>query len=328
MSNFMYCAVIRTLGKAGEAYQRELNSLCRQTVPPEKILVYIPEGYELPKETCGREVYIRSPKGMIAQRSLPFKEVDTDYILFCDDDLSLETDAVERLFKIMKDWQADCVIPETFHPHKMTIAQKIFGMFHSGQLPHWNKRYNIKIRKDGAYSYFIHPKDDSMPTQSGAGTCCLCRKIVYDAIHFEDERWLDGFKYPIGEDQLFYYKMYISGYKLETAFHSGVTHLDARSAGRPDISLKQRYQKAIAFIIWWRTQYEVRGRGKIRCVAAYAWRVLMGMLFCPVEAVYYHHSRFVPDFFRGIWDGWRYVHSDNYRRLLKFDAYRKGAQVK
>ena len=113
-----------------------------------------------------------------------------------------------------------------------------------------------------------------------------------------------------------------------SVYNTGIVHLDARSAGRSDISLKQRYQKAIAFIIWWRTQYEVRERGKIRCGAAYAWRVLMDMLFCPVEAVYYHHLRFVPDSFRGIWGGWRYVHSDKYRRLLEFDAYRKSAQVK
>lgn len=321
MSKFEYCAVIRTLGKAGKAYQTLLDGLVKQTIKPKKILVYIPDGYELPRETVGVEEYIRSPKGMIAQRSLQFSEADTDYILFCDDDLSLETDAVERLFKIMKDWQADCVIPETFHPHKMTIAQKIFGMFHSGQLPHWNKRYNIKIRKDGAYSYFIHPKDDSMPTQSGAGACCLCRKIVYDAIHFEDERWLDGFKYPIGEDQLFYYKMYISGYKLETAFHSGVTHLDARSAGRPDIRRKQFYQKEIAFIIWYRTQYNRKGANKVKCVAAFMWRCFIGMCFCPVEALYYHHLRFIPDFFRGLFAGYNYVHSDAYKSIPKYDAY-------
>lgn len=321
MSRFEYCAVIRTLGKAGKAYQTLLDGLVKQTIKPKKILVYIPDGYELPRETVGVEEYIRSPKGMIAQRSLQFSEADTDYILFCDDDLSLETDAVERLFKIMKDRQADCVIPETFHPHKMTIAQKIFGMFHSGQLPHWNKRYNIKIRKDGAYSYFIHPKDDSMPTQSGAGTCCLCRKIVYDAIHFEDEQWLDCFRYASGDDQLFYYKMYISGYKLETAFHSGVTHLDARSAGRPDIRRKQFYQKEIAFIIWYRTQYNRKGANKVKCVAAFAWRCLMGMCFCPVEAVFYRHLRFIPDFFRGLYAGYNYVHSDAYKSIPKYDAY-------
>ena len=328
MSNFTYCAVIRTLGKAGEKYQRELNSLCRQTVSPEKILVYIPEGYELPKETCGREVYIRSTKGMIAQRSLPFKEVDTEYILFLDDDVELPANGVEHLLQVMKSEGADCIIPRIYRHDKDNFFQKIFGYFHSGQLIHHDRKWDVKIRRDGAFSFYSGQCDETMPTQSGAGACCLCRVDAYQAIHFDDERWLDNFRFSSGDDQLFYYKMFIHGFKLMSVNNTGIVHLDARSAGRPDISLKQRYQKAIAFIIWWRTQYEVRGRGKIRCVAAYAWRVLMGMLFCPVEAVYYHHSRFVPDFFRGILDGWRYVHSDKYRRLLKFDAYRKGAQVK
>lgn len=56
--NFSYCVAIRTLGKAGEKYQRELDSLKNQTVQPQKILVYIAEGYELPKETIGIEQYI------------------------------------------------------------------------------------------------------------------------------------------------------------------------------------------------------------------------------------------------------------------------------
>lgn len=317
-----YCAVIRTLGKAGEKYQRELNSLCRQTIQPEKILVYIPEGYPLPKETCGMEEYVRSPRGMVTQRSLPFNEVNTEYILFLDDDIELPADGVERLLQVMESKGADCVIPRIYRHDKDSFFQKMFGYFHSGQLIHHDHQWDVKIRRDGAFSFCSGQSNEPKLTQSGAGACCLCKIGVYRSIHFESERWVDGFRFASGDDQLFYYKMFVQGYKLITVFHSGIVHLDARSAYRPDTSLKQRYQKAIAFIIWWRTQYEVKGRGKLRCVVAYAWRVLMGILFCPVEAVYYHHLRFIPDFFRGIWDGWRYVHSDEYRRLPKFDAYK------
>lgn len=324
MSRYEYCAVIRTLGKAGQAYQTLLDGLVAQTIKPKKILVYIPDGYELPRETVGVEEYIRSPKGMIAQRSLRFTEADTDYILFCDDDLSLEADTVERLFNVMYDRHADCVIPETFHTHKMSISQKIFGAFHSGQLPHGDRNFNIKIRRDGAYSYFNHPVEDSMPTQSGAGTCCLCRKEVYEAIHFEDEQWLDRFKYASGDDQLFYYKMFIGGYRLVTAFQSGVVHLDARSAGRLDDSLRQFCQKEIAFIIWWRTQYSRKDANKMKCVVAFAWRCLMGMCFCPVEAVFYRQLRFIPDFFRGLYAGYQYVHSEEYQKIPGYDAYING----
>ena len=49
-----YTAVIRALGKAGEKYQTLLESLDRQTIQPSKILVYIAEGYAIPKETIGK----------------------------------------------------------------------------------------------------------------------------------------------------------------------------------------------------------------------------------------------------------------------------------
>ena len=96
-----YTAVIRTLGKAGEKYQTLLDSLVSQTIPPKEIIVYIAEGYQFPKETCGKEKYVCVPKGMVAQRALRYDEVHTDYLLMLDDDVYLPGDAVERLFREM-----------------------------------------------------------------------------------------------------------------------------------------------------------------------------------------------------------------------------------
>ena len=59
-----YTAVIRTLGKAGEKYQQLLDSLAHQTIKPAAILVYIAEGYPIPKETIGVEQYVYVKKGM------------------------------------------------------------------------------------------------------------------------------------------------------------------------------------------------------------------------------------------------------------------------
>ena len=80
-----YTAVIRTLGKAGEKYQTLLDSLVAQTTPPKEIIVYIAEGYPIPKETCGKEKYVYVPKGMVAQRALNYDEVQTEYILFLEE---------------------------------------------------------------------------------------------------------------------------------------------------------------------------------------------------------------------------------------------------
>ena len=63
MEGFEYTAVIRILGTAGEKYQQLLDSLLAQTISPQAILVYIAEGYPLPKETIGKERYIYVKKG-------------------------------------------------------------------------------------------------------------------------------------------------------------------------------------------------------------------------------------------------------------------------
>ena len=64
-----YSIIIRTLGTAGEYYQRTLDSIKLQTIQPGLVLVYIPEGYAIPKETIGIEQYIYVKKGMVAQRA-------------------------------------------------------------------------------------------------------------------------------------------------------------------------------------------------------------------------------------------------------------------
>ena len=75
MSNPQYCVAIRTLGTAGEKYRQTLLSLQQQTIPPNKILVYIAQGYPIPQETIGIEEYIYCPnsKQFVRNRILRHK---------------------------------------------------------------------------------------------------------------------------------------------------------------------------------------------------------------------------------------------------------------
>ena len=79
IKGFRYSVAIRTLGKAGEIYQKELDSLNNQTIRPEKIIVYLAEGYDKPKETIGWENVVYVKKGMVAQRALEYKEINSLY---------------------------------------------------------------------------------------------------------------------------------------------------------------------------------------------------------------------------------------------------------
>jgi hypothetical protein len=144
-----YCAVIRTLGTVGEKYQRLLDSLAAQAVTPKKKLVYIPHGYVAPKETIGIEQLVRCEKGMVAQRSFPFDEVDTDYILFCDDDLYLPPDYVEELFIGIEENDTDCIAAEVFYHYKDSLWKRLMFYLSKSFSPRGDDGYAYIIKRDG-----------------------------------------------------------------------------------------------------------------------------------------------------------------------------------
>lgn len=224
----IYTAVVRTLGQAGEKYKRLLNSLCSQTIRPKKIIVYIAEGYPLPKETRGKEEYIYVKKGMIAQRALPYNEVETEYILFLDDDLFLPDHFVETLFEELKTNQADVVAPDVFPNASRTLKSEIM-MTISGRMRarRGDKKEGYKVMATAGFSYNKSPEKRSYISQTNAGACFLCRKTDFLKINFDEETWLDQIGYAIGDDQIMFYKMYLMGLKQLTAFGTGIEHLDA-----------------------------------------------------------------------------------------------------
>ncbi len=322
--NKEYCVAIRTLGTAGEKYQTLLDSLKAQTMPPKKILVYIPFNYPDPKETIGIEQIVRCEKGMVTQRSLPFEEVDTDYILCLDDDLYLPPTLVEELFVSLTENQGDCISPDMVNCGA-SKKDRVISFMHSFTLPHFSKKWDVIINKTGSFSYRVRKDSQVLPTQSAAFACFLCKMDAFRAIHFEDERWIDQFKYASCDDQLFYYKLHLYGYHVFTYNKSGMVHLDARAGGRHDVSEKLYNQKKIAYIIWYRTIYHLQGNSfnnMLIAFLAFTIKFLFGLLFLPLEIVYYRKFRYLKDYFKALLDGYRYVHSEEYKRIPIYDYYK------
>lgn len=230
MNEFDYTAVIRTLGTAGYKYQTLLDSLNKQTIQPSKILVYIAEGYAIPKETIGKEQYIYVKKGMVMQRALPYDEVDTEYILFLDDDVYLPKTAVSQLYQYLVDNDADIISPDVFPNAERSIIGK-WMMKLSGRMVDRRDdgKWGYKVMRNSGYSYNANPKRGVYLSQTNAGPCFFCKKEDFLRIHFEEELWMDQMKYALGDDQVMYYKMYCMGLKQLTWFHSGIKHLDAGS---------------------------------------------------------------------------------------------------
>ncbi len=226
--DMQYTAVIRTLGTAGQKYQQTLDSLVNQTIPPHDILVYIAEGYPLPKETCGKEKYIYVKKGMVAQRALPYNEVKTEWMLLLDDDVYLPNSGVECLFKAINEHNVDIVSPNTFENHKMGNIERIHNALLYKAVPSKNEKWAYKVLTSGGFLYKSNPTEDFYRSESNAGPCSLWRKQDFLNIHFEDEiDWLDSAPYALPDDQVMFYKAHKIGLKIGTVFNSGIIHLDA-----------------------------------------------------------------------------------------------------
>lgn len=225
-----YTAVIRTLGTAGEKYQTLLNSLVAQTIQPSAILVYIADGYPIPKETVGIEQYIYVKKGMVAQRALRYDEVKTEYILFLDDDVYLPPTAVATLYDSLIQHQADVVSPDVF-PNAKRSRLSTWMMAISGRmLAHKDDgKWAYKVMRNAGYSYNSNPSKDVYFSTTNAGPCFFCKKEDFLKINFEDERWIEKCSYALGDDQVMFYKMHCCGLKQLTHFSSGIIHLDAGS---------------------------------------------------------------------------------------------------
>ena len=320
-----YCVAIRTLGTAGEKYQTLLDSLNRQTIRPKRILVYIPEGYAIPKETIGWEEYIRSPKGMITQRSLPFDEIDTEYILFCDDDISLERTSVERLFQGLIDNNGDCISPNTFPVDKLTVKGKIKKAIAGYAFPRKNDGWAFRIMRNSSYTYNNNPMSSVLPTESAAGPCMLIKKSAYLSIHFDDERWLERFGYALGDDLLFYYKLYIMKKKVYIHYNSGVVHLDAGTSSKKLPKDWIRKSVALQVIIPYRICYQIATRKSecLLCVMSCLVKYVEQACFTTIKSLITERKWVLGEFLRGVKDGYDYVHSDAYRKIPLFDGYKE-----
>lgn len=321
---YSYSIAIRTLGTAGEKYQQELDSIAKQTIQPEGIFVYIPYGYDIPKETIGIEKYIRCEKGMVTQRSLPFDEIESDYILFLDDDLYLPEDCVEKLFTGIEEYDADAISADAYSNHKEPWGQKLKFMT-GGTYPHFKKDLAFHIRRCGHYSYNNNPRKNVLLSESASFALCLIKKDVYKAIHFEDERWMEGFRYCQGDDQLFYYKLFLYGYKLLVHYDTGMIHLDAGAGHINNPEERNLVYSVLRYIMWYRTMIDVRQNcierfyNYVCFYTSLLSKIPLNLFYAITQMKAYYFTNML----RGVIEGQNFIKSEVYKSTPKFDAYKR-----
>lgn len=321
-TNYKYCVAIRTLGLAGEKFQQELNSLINQTIPPYKIFVYIAEGYDLPKETVGIEEYIYVKKGMISQRALPYNEIDTEFTLLLDDDVHLETDAVEKLIIGLIEHNGDCIAADTFKNQDMSITSKIKAFASNLAIPHYDNNWAFKIRRNASFSYNNNPTNDIYQSQSAAGPASLWRTQVLKEIRFPDELWLDKFGFAYGEDLLLFHKLYLNGYNLLVHYDCGITHLDAQSSrSKYNQDTKKLLNRAqIWLLLWFRICYSPckSNMQKIKAIISFSIKGVWGFFIHCLYALYRFDYRPIIYYIQGNLLGIKTLRSDEFKSIPNF----------
>ncbi|MCH5240190.1 MAG: glycosyltransferase [Muribaculaceae bacterium] len=319
---FSYSIAIRTLGTAGEKFRKELESIRSQTVKPDKVIVYIAEGFSRPDYQIGMEQYVWVKKGMMAQRLLPYDEIKSDLILFLDDDVELSPDSVEKMVYAMEAKKFDAIGADIFQNHKMSVRLKLYAAFVNLVIPHLDQKWAFKIRKNGTFSYIQKPNKTVYPSQSCAGPSWMIKKSVYEKLNFLDELWLEKFDYSYGEDQLETYKIYKNGFRLGVCFDSGIVNLNGQTdSKRYKTDNKRLYIKSKAnFSIWWRTIFissNTKSK-KYYAILSFAaksiWTIIPLTIFC------FKSLSFKPlyHFFKGNLDAWKFVHTSEFLSLPSY----------
>ena len=318
-----YSIAIRTLGTAGEKFRRELASICAQTVQPERVMVYIADGYERPAFSVGKEEYVWVKKGMMSQRALRYDELDSDCILMLDDDVLLAPDSAERMLRALKENDTDCVGADVFQNHRMPFKTKLYAALTNLVFPHWNRKWAFRIHRNGSFSYNAHPQKSLLWSQSCGGPAMLWKKDAFLKTHWEDELWLDRLGFPYGEDQLESYKLYRNGGRLGILYDAGIENQDAQSSsGSFRKSEKHFYIRTKAsLMIWWRTCYK-NGKdtaaSRVLAALAFGFKALWLIPVMAGAALVKKDARVFRSYFKGLRDGWKEVHSEAFRNLPSY----------
>lgn len=318
-----YSIAIRTLGTGGEKFRKELQSITLQTIQPERVLIYIAEGYPRPDFTIGKEEYIGVKKGMMAQRILTYQEISSDCILMLDDDVCLAADSVERMLVAMEKYNADCVGADTFKNQDMPFQSKVYAALTNLVFPHYSKKWAFKIHGNGSFSYNAHPTKSFYWSQSCAGHASLWNKKIYQKLCLKDELWLDQLGFAYGDDVLLSYKLHKNGFRLGVVYNAGIENLDGSCSSEAYRKNPERMyvRSKASFIIWWRTCFKSGDTAffmQYLTVACFLVKSVWLFFVMCITALVTKRPGVVWQYLKGLTEGWNFVHSDEYRNIRDY----------
>lgn len=274
-----YSVAIRTLGLSPSTLRRTLEGVAQQTSPPDNVVVYIARGYAIPQFRVGKEIYVEVDKGMMAQRALGYKEIDSDVILMLDDDIFIAPDVAARMLADMERDGWDLLGADIFQCHRMSALTKIRSFITSMVRPHRSRQIAFRQHLSGAFSYISSPCGRIYPTDTCAGGFMMWRKKSFLSLQPDNERWIDASGFPYGEDALLSYKAVANGLRTGVDFREGIKNLDAGTSRKDYINSPRRFylRSLLMTRTWWRMHYKPSGNdhpGSLKALAAGLGRAL------------------------------------------------------
>lgn len=301
-----YSIYIRTLGFGGTKYASLIQSISKQTYSPVEVVIVLPYGYTPPKERLGYERFAYCEKGMVKQRLFAIDDAKTEYILLLDDDVEFEAEFVEKEFRTMQNAKATCCIAQICkQAQKKRIIKILNQIIGSEVYRNTHDNFLTKINKAGGFIKNTNI-DSSQPvySQSGHGSNCLCKVQDLRDINFKEELWLEDSGYALPDDQVMFYKLYLSGTSIAVCTDTYFRHLDAATTNDGKRYLKIAQAKAGNYLIfWYRFIYPyTRGFTRIYAIAAIIVRTFMD---CFLYAIKCHNISAL----KSIYKGWRFAAS-------------------
>ncbi len=325
-----YAIAIRTIGKAGDKYQKLLDSIRNSRILPEKVIVVLPEGYALPRERLGWETFVYAPKSMIIQRIEALKHIDSPYTLFLDDDIEFDSGFVEKLLCPLTEGQFDCSTGPLFSFFPTSIAGIIAGtLTASVSKSLFHRDMYVKILRSGGWSYhtFDTAQKRYYPTESFAWTCFMIRTDVMRSLRMEDEQiWLERFGYACGDDRVMAYKLIKQGFKACIVSNAVYHHNDARtSTSKEEMDdVKPKYCMYYMHTVFWHRFIQDPETSSFQKIQNRFW---FGYWKKSMEGYYLLKSmdkknrKYAKAFRAGVAEGERYVGSTEYKNLPQIYKY-------
>ncbi len=321
--NMKYSVAIRTIGTAGEKYDRLLRSIARQTVQPEQVIVVLPEGVSPPSVKYGFERYVYSPKGMVAQRIKALDYITDAYTLFCDDDVELSDNFAELLINALNAGEYSAVsgpLLSFFPPGGMKYA--IASLMGSSCVMVFGRKKNYtRILKTGGWSYnrsIMKYPEHIYNADSLAWTCFMIDTEVFKRIHLEHEIWLSSTSYAAYDDQTMFYKLRINGFKIGVIPKAKYLHNDAKTS-KATQSATIIYARAFNHYVFWHRFLYLTSKSwpdkAWACICIY-YRQLMDNIYNFYLSKHKRRNKQeILAFRHGISDAKKYIKSEEYKSL-------------